>query len=339
MTIERPATFHRPATIERPATFERPVTLRHQPRHRSPIRTAPLVVSTLGIVAALILAVLVIAVVIVAPLAADRIRPHTTVAAPPLRYDPTSASALSWATVTTSDTVTRTIYPSQRLESLLIDLPGDEQISRLTDFAPGSFGLARIAGPVPVTVDGHPGYYGKIRTQQAPDGAGAGSGTAFFAAQPAVAWQLEPDQWVVLDGGFGAMTSTRAQLLATAATLGVRARTQPVRIPVTLGYLPPGWTIDDVTFGDAGPLGPQYPSVSVDLRQGTNTITFTMSKLKPGTVEPNIHRRAGDYWLSCFAGLGDTDPALVNRILDSATVAAQPDTESDGWFPISSLLP
>jgi hypothetical protein len=325
-------------TIERPAAFEASTTPRHQPRHRPPIRTAPVLASTLGIVAALILAVLVVAVVIVAPLAADRIRPHSTVAAPPLRYDPASASALSWATVTTTDTVTRTIYPSQRLESLLIDLPGDEQITRLTDFAPGTFGLTRIGSPVPVTVDGHPGYYGKIRTQRAPDGAGADSGPAFFGAQPAVAWQLAPSRWVVLDGGFGAMTTAKAELLATAATLGVHARTEPVRIPVKLGYLPPGWTIDDVTFGDAGQLGPQYPSVSIDLRQGLNTITFTMSKLKPGTVEPNIHRQAGDYWLSCFAGLGDTDPALASRILDSVTVAAKPDTENDSWFPVASLL-
>lgn len=326
-------------TIERPATFERLVTLqRHRPRHRPPIRTAPLIASTVGVLAVLIVAVLVAAVVIVAPLAADRIRPHSTVAAPPLRYDPTSASALSWATVTTTDTVTRTIYPSQRLESLLIDLPGDEQITRLTDFAPGSFGLARIGSPVPVTVDGHPGYYGKIRTQQAPDGAGVDSGSAFYAAQPAVAWQLAPDRWVVLDGGFGAMTTTKAQLLATAPTLGVRARTQPVRIPVMLGYLPPGWTIDDVTFGDAGQLGPQYPSVSIDLQHGKNTITFTMSKLKPGTVEPNIHRQAGNYWLSCFAGLGDTDPTLASRILDSATMAARPDAENASWFPVASLL-
>ena len=325
-------------TIQRPATFERPATLRHQPQHRTPTRIAPLAVTRLGILAVLVLVGLVAAVVIIAPLAADRIRPHNTVVAPPARYDPNSADALSWATLTTSNTVTRAIYPSQRLESLLIDLPGDEQIIRLTDFAPGSFGLARIGNPVPVTVDGHPGYFGKIRTQQPPAGVGADSGPDFYAAQPAVAWQLQPNRWVVLDGGFGAVKTTKEQLLAIAPTLGIRPRTEPVRIPLKLGYLPPGWTIDDVTFGDAGQLGPQFPSVSIDLRQGTNTLTVTMSKLKPGTVEPNIHRQAGNYWLSCFAGLGDTDPTLAGQILDSVTVAAKPDTDNDSWFPVAALL-
>ena len=129
---------------------------------------------------------------------------------------------------------------------------------------------------------------------------------------------------MVLDGGFGAVHTSKQQLLAIAPTLGVRPRTEPLRVPVTLGYLPPGWSIDDLTFGDAGQLGPQYPSVSIDLRQGGNTITFTMSKLKPGTVEPNIHRQAGDYWLSCFAGLGDVDPTLAGKILDSAKLASPP---------------
>ncbi|HJQ00595.1 MAG TPA: hypothetical protein VJ851_03245 [Jatrophihabitans sp.] len=317
-------------------TIERPAALRYQPQHRT--RTSPLVANRLGIVAALVLAGLVAVVVIIAPLAADRIRPPSTVLAPPASYDPNSADALSWATVTTSNTVTRAIYPSQRLESLLIDLPGDEQITRLTDFAPGTFGLARIGNPVPVIVDGHSGYFGKIRTQQAPAGVGFDSGPDFYAAQPSVAWQLEPGRWVVLDGGFGAVKTTKDQLLAIAPTLGIQARTDPVRIPLKLGYLPTGWTIDDVTFGDAGQLGSQYPSVSIDLRQGTNTLTFTMSKLKPGTVEPNIHRQAGAYWLSCFAGLGDTDPTLAGQILNAATVAAKPDTENASWFPVAALL-
>jgi hypothetical protein len=311
-------------TIERPA-------LPRQARHRPPIRPAQL-----AAVALAVLALLVAAAVLIAPLADSRIDQHP--AAPTVRYDPHAANALSWATVNTSDTVSRAIYPAQRLESLLIDLPGDEQIARLTDFAPGTFSVGRIGHPAPVTVDGHPGYFGTIRTQQAPAGSGADSGPDFYAAQPAVAWQVAASQWVVLDGGFGAMNTTEAQLLAIAPTLGVRARTEPIRVPVQLGYLPPGWTVDDVTFGDAGQLGPQYPSASVDLRQGSNTVTFTMSKLKPGTVEPNIHRQSGDYWLSCFAGIGDVDPALVRRILDSATLAARPDTENGSWFPVSSLL-
>jgi hypothetical protein len=310
-------------------TFERQAKVRHRTRPRP-------VAGTLTAILLGIIATLIVSAVIIAPLATSR--QHDSVPVPTLRYDPASPSALSWATVNTTHTVTRAIYPAQRLESLLIDLSGDEQVTRLTDFAPGNFGVDRIGNAVPVTIDGHAGYFGKIRTQQAPAGAAVDSGAAFYAAQPAVAWQLSANRWVVLDGGFGAMNTTRAELLAIAPTLGVRSRTQPVRVPVTLGYLPAGWTTDDVTFGNAGQLGAQYPRVSIDLRQGTNTVTFTMSKLKPGTVEPNIHRQAGDYWLSCFAGLGDVDPALVRRILDSATLAARPDTEDGSWFPVSSLL-
>jgi hypothetical protein len=311
-------------TVERPAPPRRA-------RHRPPIRPAQV-----SVIALVTLILLVAAVVLIAPLVEDQLAHH---AAPPaVHYDPNAADALSWATVNDSHTVTRALYPAQRLESLLIDLPGDEQITRLTDFAPGQFSLARIGQPEPATVDGHPGYFGRIRTQQAPDNSAADSGADFYAPQPALAWQLVPDRWVVLDGGFGAVHTSEQQLLAIAPTLGIRPRTEPIRVPITLGYLPPGWRIDDITFGDAGQLGPQYPSMSIDLRQGGNTITFTMSKLKPGTVEPNVHRQAGDYWLSCFAGFGDVDPALTGRILDSATLAAHPDGDNPSWFPVASLL-
>ncbi|HEX4728283.1 MAG TPA: hypothetical protein VH298_10835 [Jatrophihabitans sp.] len=311
-------------------TVERPALLRRA-RHRPPIRPA-----RMAAVALAVLVLLIAAVVLIAPLAEGRIEHHA--AAPAVRYDPNAADALSWATVDTSHTVTRALYPAQRLESLLIDLPGDEQISRLTDFAPGRFSIDDIGEPEPVTVDGHPGYFGQIRTQQAPDDSAADSGPDFYAPQPALAWQLVPDRWVVLDGGFGAVHTSEQQLLAIVPKLGIRPRTEPVRVPVTLGYLPPGWSIEDVTFGDAGQLGPQYPSVSIDLRQGGNTITFTMSKLKPGTVEPNIHRQAGDYWLSCFAGFGDVDPTLAGKILDSAKLAAHPDGDNASWFPVATLL-
>lgn len=311
-------------TVERPAPP-------HRARHRPPIRPAQLAAIALAI-----LILLIATVVLIAPLTEGRnSRP-----APAVRYDPNAADALSWATVGNTHTVTRAIYPAQRLESLLIDLPGpgDEPIARLTDFAPGQFGLDRIGQPEPVTVDGHPGYFGKIRTQQAPDDSAADSGTDFYAPQPALAWQLVPNRWVVLDGGFGAVHTSKQQLLAIAPTLDVQPRTEPIRVPVSLGYLPAGWRIDDVTFGDAGQLGPQYPSVSIDLRQGGNTITFTMSKLKPGTVEPNIHRQAGDYWLSCFAGFGDVDPTLAGKILDSARLASHPDGDNASWFPVAMLL-
>jgi hypothetical protein len=311
-------------------TVERPALLRRA-RHRPPIRPA-----RVATVALAVLILLIAAAVLIAPLAEGRIDHHAS--APAVRYDPNAADALSWATVNDSHTVTRAIYPSQRLESLLIDLPGDEQITRLTDFAPGRFGLDRIGEAEPVMVDGHPGYFGMVRTQQAPDNSATDSGPDFYAPQPALAWQLFPDRWVVLDGGFGAVHTSKQQLLSIAPTLGVRPRTEPVRIPVTLGYLPPGWTIDDLTFGDAGQLGPQYPSVSIDLRQGGNTLTFTMSKLKPGTVEPNIHRQVGTYWLSCFAGLGDVDPTLAGKILDSASLAAHPDGDNASWFPAAALL-
>lgn len=311
-------------------TVERPALLRRA-RHRPPIRPA-----RLAAIALAVLILLVAAAVLVGPLVEHRGDHH---AAPPaVRYDPNAADALSWATVGNAHTVTRAIYPAQRLESLLIDLPGDEQITRLTDFAPGQFGLDRISRPEPVSVDGHPGYFGKIRTQQAPDNSATDSGPDFYAPQPALAWQLVPDRWVVLDGGFGAVHTSKQQLLAIEPTLGIRPRIEPVRVPVTLGYLPPGWSIEDVTFGDAGQLGPQYPSMSIDLRQGGNAITFTMSKLKPGTVEPNIHRQVGDYWLSCFAGFGDVDPALAGKILDSAKLAAHPDGDNASWFPVAMLF-
>ena len=311
-------------TVERPA-------LPRRAWHRPPSRPAQVAAIALAI-----LILLVAAMVLVAPLVEGRIQPRA--AAPAVHYDPNAADALSWATVDNSHTVTRAIYPAQRLESLLIDLPGDEQISRLTDYAPGSFNLDRIGDPEPVTVDGHPGYFGTIQTQQAPDNSAVDSGPDFYAPQPALAWQLVPDRWVVLDGGFGAVHTSEQQLLAIAPTLGIRPRTEPIRVPVTLGYLPPGWSIEDVTFGDAGQLGPQYPSVSIDLRQGGNTITFTMSKLKPGTVEPNVRQQAGDYWLSCFPSFGELDPALAGKILDSAKLAAHPDGDNASWFPVATLL-
>jgi hypothetical protein len=258
-------------------------------------------------------------------------------------YDPDAADALSWATVDDNLNSSRNMDRIEKQETIVVLLPGGVYVT-LIDYAPGTFGIDRILQREPVTINGLAGYYGQVATQAMPSPFPGESAQELerdkklFGPQPALAWQVAPNQWVVLSHlGGGSLSSTKATLLAIAPRLGVRARTEPVRMPLKLGYLPAGWTLDTAGFGPPPPGRPGPIVAVIGLLNGNKRFALILSADAPTVTD--VGRKFGDLWVVLNQDQGTLDAATVRRILDSVVVAAQPGSENGSWFASSTILP
>jgi hypothetical protein len=295
------------------------------------------------------LAVAMTAILISAPfMIAGLHRDHASRQVPPVAsYDPTAAAALSWATINNAYASSRHPNRQLKLESISIYLH-NVALAELTDFAPGSFSVNRIGQRVPVTVDGHAGYFGKVAVLPAPapypneTAEDRAHVLAQYAPIPALAWQVGTDQWVVLSGP---STWSLADYLAFAPRLGVRARTQPFLVPFKLTYLPDHWTFTDIEVTDPGLHDSVSGAVaSIHLTNGSQTALLRLipapsqAAISSGPpVDPASTRKVGSYWL--LLDNHTLSDVMRHQLLDSITLASQPGKANSSWFPISTVVP
>ena len=323
-----------------------------QPR-RSPVRNRLSVAVAMTIVAALI----------AAPFAIKRLTTTSNVTRPnPATPSPhrLSEPALSWVTVSNDHyTFDRSMSVGSNQEFIQIEGTFYDEWA-LVDFAPGSFDTSLVAHATSTVVDGHPGYFAKATVQppypryltllMSPlvNGSFAG-GHGYFST---IAWQLAPDHWVMLDryqtaaslGGPTTWSASEPELLAFAATLHLKVRTEPVRQPFRVGYLPgTGWQLKSMeVFTDHQPS--RGSRAQAMLVRGNLTVQIGIFPNLPGSLDPYSHRDVGNYRIEVNRDAEEShrsplDAATTKRILDSITLAAHPETENDSWFPVSALLP
>ena len=301
-------------------------------------------------------AVAIVAALIAVPLA---IRHLTATSTGPAAPRPDQRSALSWVTVSNSDyRIGRTLTAGSNVEILQIQTKDFSEWA-LADFAPGTFDQSVVADATPITVDGHPGYFAK---QTAIDGQHSpylddllsplvngsfGNGYGYFST---MAWQLDPDHWVMLDRiqiptPNRTPSATEQEMLDFAATLHLKVRTQPVRQVFKVGYLPgTGWQLKSLTISDLGAV-PLDSDREALLAKGNLTVQISVQHgIPPDQDYPYRHRIVGDYLIEVNrdaerSGHNPLDDVTTQQILDSITLAAHPVTEDSSWFPISTLLP
>ncbi|HJQ00596.1 MAG TPA: hypothetical protein VJ851_03250 [Jatrophihabitans sp.] len=300
------------------------------------------------------MAVALVAALIAVPLAVRHLTASSN-GTRPASSQPKQIPALSWVTATNDDyRIGRTLTVGSKVEILDIQTPDFSEWA-LADFAPGTFDTSLVARATPIVVDGHPGYFAKA--SGAPHAASYlpellsplvnGSfahGHGYFST---VAWQIAPEHWVMLDryavpSPRRDASASQPELLAFAATLHLKVRTDPVRQVFRVGYLPgTGWQLKSLTISDLGdlPLDSLREAVLVD---GNRTVQISVARHYPGFQYPDPHRLVGDYVIEVNRDrLHDSalDATTTRRILDSITLAAHPVHEDGSWFPVSSMLP
>ena len=248
---------------------------------------------------------------------------------------PAVLSPMSWATVSLENPVHRDMLND--LELLTIQLSGGGRI-QVVDFAPKAFDPGAIIDPTPVTVDGHAGYFGQISST--PNSAAHWPATTTLGnPRPSLAWPVGNDRWVVLAGD-SAEFKTEAGLLAITPKLGVQVRSTPVLMPIKLGYLPAGWTLQTAALSGTGPHLRDSGYTRLGLADGKgHSLSISMLPHVGAPIDAALTRTSRGYDISLSASGSGLSQASLHRILNSATVAAAPGNENHSWFPISSVLP
>lgn len=105
----------------------------------------------------------------------------------------------------------------------------------LTLYRPGAYDPTKLAGAKQVTVAGHPGL----------EASGSGSGMAVVRT---LAWQYTANAWAVITASSTEANSpSAADLRQLAAGLPAAAPT-PAKVPLTMGYVPSGYHLDEVAM-------------------------------------------------------------------------------------------
>ncbi|MGI8665281.1 MAG: hypothetical protein ACR2N4_04515 [Jatrophihabitans sp.] len=281
-------------------------------------------------------AVVIVATLVITPFAiTHRADHHPTAPTAPIAVHHGSFSGpLSWATISTADKLTRIMDVGLKLEYIEIDLP-DYKEAILTDFAPGAFDISRMQNPRPVTVDGHPGYFGTV--QLATDSSQKlRLPIPFGSSWPTLAWQLAANQWVLVQELQLPPVANESRLVALAEQFQVRIRTQPVRMPFKIGYLPgTGWQATKLQVGNSGDI--VNDGGEIDLVNGVMKITLSVASTELGPLGGGS-RLIGDYEVKIMDSTG-VDQSTLTRIQNSVVLASRPHTDNDSWFPITSMLP
>lgn len=232
------------------------------------------------------------------------------------------------------------------------------QVREITAFAPGLFSESLISNRQPVTVNGTKGYFGAVlpwRNDNVSHTDPAHTdprGSKYAAPMPAVVWKISADQWAAVISN--APSEDNAAAL-TAIARRVQVANAPVRTPIKIGYLPSGFKLSDVDHSVRTDLSP----TSSELGFRTNTKydypdwTVTVAPAAKPTanagpsapvlgrvhsISPDLHRTVGRYVITVGAQ-GAISKAEAKRVLESVTLAPQPDSPSDTWFTLAQALP
>ncbi|MGX7681946.1 hypothetical protein ACSMXN_23935 [Jatrophihabitans sp. DSM 45814] len=235
----------------------------------------------------------------------------------------TVPGAMSWVTVSIEDPIVRDMRAD--VEYLSIEVLGGHHL-QIAAFAPGRFSMSQISDPIPVTVVGQPGYFGQASVHNGP--------------RPSVAWQVTPDQWVILQGDPPELQDA-AGLSGIAAKLGLEARTAPVTVPIKVGYLPTGWTLQSASIVTPGPDQPaSSASAAIAVQNGKQTIVITVrAGTAVGADKSAVSRIIDGHVLSVESKVPLSSPDTVQKVLSSLTLASQPDRQNSSWFTLSQALP
>jgi hypothetical protein len=254
-------------------------------------------------------------------------------------------TALSWVTLPAGNWGERLLFGDPNQENIFVHVPspagGNELI--VTDFPPGGFDTGQLAGAKPVTVDGHRGYYGQLTTMTGPKPTSGLRYSPIVGPHAALAWEIAPDQWVVLsDSYYSAQHLTESQLVSVATGLGLHARNTPAGLPFKVGYLPgSGWQLHIANLGnETTTVG------TLILTRGSTELVISVGggpyALPPGGLTGHVGRFAvaviqrevgSDKPITVF------DSATLAKIAHSIVVASPSDRESSSWFPVDQVLP
>ncbi|MEO9240654.1 MAG: hypothetical protein ABI418_21490 [Jatrophihabitantaceae bacterium] len=297
-------------------------------------------------------AVAVAAALIAVPLGIKRTMGNSTAPHPSPAATSTTVKkvlALSWIELPDGNWSDRLLYGTPNQENIFTSVfpPAKGNSIVITDFPPGGFDTSQLAAAKPVTVDGHRGYYGQITTMTGPRPTVGLRYHPVVGPHKAVAWEIAPDQWVVLSEGYeGYQATTESQLVAIASNLGIRARSTPARMPFKVGYLPgAGWQLHTLDLGN-----PRSSAVVGILRlTRANTelvITVSSAPTSIAGVKGALLGHLGRFYVSILERLPGTDTpstefdsATLARIVHSVVVASPSDQEGSSWFPVNQLLP
>lgn len=255
-------------------------------------------------------------------------------------------TALSWVTLPTDNWYQRDMYGYPNQENIFITLvpPAGGNGIVIVDFPPGGFDTGQLAKAKPVTVDGHRGYFGQITTMTGPKPTAGLRYHPVVGPHTALAWEIAPDQWVVLsEGYYGAVDLTESQLVSTATSLGLRARSAPARLPFKIGYLPDsGWQLHTYFVGN-----PKYTMwAQTSLTRGSTELLISVG-IGPFQAYPNgLNGHAGRFDVQMLQRevgtekpIATYDSATLARIIHSIVVASPSYRESSSWFTVDQLLP
>jgi hypothetical protein len=293
-------------------------------------------------------AVAIVAALIAVPLAIRQAVRNSSTPSPATSSGPPAAkkvTALSWVTPPTANWTERLLFGDPNQENIFVHVPspagGNELI--VTDFPPGGFDTGQLAGAKPVTVDGHRGYYGQLTTLTGPKPT---SGLRYYPVvgpHTALAWEIAPDQWVVLsDSYYAAPHLTESQLVSVATGLGMQARSRPAGLPFKIGYLPGApWQLHIVNLGNKTTTIGTYVLIrgntELDVAVGGGPFA-----LPPGGLAGHVGRfpvGIFQYDVGTERPVSRIDQATLAKIAHSIVVASPSDRDSSSWFPVDQVMP
>jgi len=258
-------------------------------------------------------------------------------------------TALSWVALPPDGSWTeRDMYGYPNQEDIYIALfpPPRGNGVIVTDFPPGGFDTGQLASAKPVTVDGHRGYYGQITTMTGPKPTSGLRYHPVVGPHPALAWEIAPDQWVVLSVGYYGTAMTESQLVSAATSLRLRARSAPARLPFKIGYLPgSGWQLHTYILGNPeGTLNVGFVSVT---RGSTELLISVNSESVADYPDPRgLNGHVGRFAVGVIQQevgtekpIATYDSTTLARIIHSIVVASPSYRESSSWFTVDQLLP
>jgi hypothetical protein len=314
-----------------------------QPR-RSPARDPLSIAVAVAIVAALIAVPLAIRQTV-----SNSTAPNPSPAASSGAPSNKKLTALSWVVLPGDNWTEREMYGYPNQENIYIALvpPPRGNGVVITDFPPGGFDTGQLANAKPVTVDGHRGYYGQITTMTGPKPTAGLRYHPVVGPHAALAWEIEPDQWVVLsEGYYGSQGTTESQLVSAATSLGLRARSTPARLPFKVGYLPgSGWQLHTFVLGN-----PKNTTEvgQISLTRGTTELKISLDMARFGLLghQNGLLGHVDRFNAAILQQEVGTekpvtafDSTTLAKIIHSIVVASPSNQEGSSWLTVDQLLP
>jgi hypothetical protein len=218
-----------------------------------------------------------------------------------------------------------------------VSVPGaGKSIGEIDVFAEGALDATELTRGDAVTVNGRPGYFGLFHM---PDASSTGPG------KPALGWQYADGAWAVVNGDWGFQPGTETYDLSAAraaeqvvANAVDTSGSEPFLVDYTLGWLPPGLTVEQVsdTFGlDGTPVvavgfGAGHPGVSGKAAYAGSALTVSRVPASPDSpVNTTVAGKPAFY---------DSRIGLVVHFPDSTDLVIEVDPMHADTFSEADLI-